>query len=153
MSCTYLAHHELENVVAIIIIIVIIVVITIVIVIVTVIVTVIVNVIIKIIITIDNIIRLLIVCATGEDSSRVDEVHMQHHNLTDEAGVLMQMRSLSGRRKVLHLFINLTRWLHTVHTLCLLPPPPPARLMEPFCRRSPYNGNHLSLSYDAQLAM
>ncbi|KAL0023742.1 hypothetical protein WJX77_000108 [Trebouxia sp. C0004] len=48
------------------------------------------------------------------------------------------MKSLSGRQKVLQLFINLTRWLHTIHTLSLLPPPPPARLLETFFRPSPY---------------
>ncbi|DBB08149.1 TPA: hypothetical protein ACH3X3_008337 [Trebouxia sp. C0006] len=62
-----------------------------------------------------------------------------------------EMKSLSGRRKVLHLFINLTRWLHTVHTLCLLPPPPPARLMEPFHRPSPYAGKHIMVNGVKQL--
>ncbi|DBA94012.1 TPA: hypothetical protein ACH3X1_001664 [Trebouxia sp. C0004] len=52
-----------------------------------------------------------------------------------------EMRTLSGRRKVLQLFINLTRWLHTVHSLDLLPPPPPARLMKAFFRPSPYHVN------------
>ncbi len=68
---------------------------------------------------------------------------MQREYTTVEAGVsVFQMRSLLGRRRVLQLFINITRWLHTVHTLCLLPPPPPARLMKPFFRPSPYNGEH-----------
>ena len=31
------------------------------------------------------------------------------------------MRSLSGWRKILQLFINLTRWLYTVHALRLFP--------------------------------
>lgn len=58
---------------------------------------------------------------------------IQREYTTDEAGVSMiQMRSSLGRRKVLQRFINITRWLHTVHTLRLLPPPPPARLMKPF---------------------
>lgn len=54
------------------------------------------------------------------------------------------MRSLAGRQKVLQLFINLTRWLHTIHILSLLPPPPPARLMKTFFRPSPYNGECVS---------
>ena len=77
---------------------------------------------------------------------RQQGVNKVHPNLTAEAGVLVQMKSLSGRQKVLHLFINLTRWLHTVHTLCLLPLPPPARLMEPFHRRLPYTGKHIMVS-------
>ena len=89
--------------------------------------------------------------ASDEDNTEIGEVRMQHHNLTAEAGVLVQMRSLSGRRKVLHLFINLTRWLHTVHMLCLLPPPPPERLLKPFFRSSPYNGERHCLSYNAVL--
>ena len=55
------------------------------------------------------------------------------------------MKSLSGRQKVLQLFINLTRWLHTIHTLSLLPPPPPARLLDTFFRPSPYIGECPSL--------
>lgn len=55
---------------------------------------------------------------------------------------MIQMRSLLGRRRVLQLFINITRWLHSVHTLSLLPPPPPARLLQPFYRSSPYSGEH-----------
>lgn len=55
------------------------------------------------------------------------------------------MRSLSGRQKVLQLFINLTRWLHTVHALSLLPPPPAAILMKTFFRPSPYSGECPSL--------
>ncbi len=76
---------------------------------------------------------------------------MQHHNGTAEAGVLVQMKSLSGQRKVLHLFINLTRWLHTVHTLHLLPLPLPARLLKHFYRQAPYSGKHQVLSCHAVL--
>lgn len=57
------------------------------------------------------------------------------------------MRSLPGRQKILHLFINLTRWLHTVHTLSLLAPPPAAMLMQSFYRPSPYSGK--CVLYDA----
>ena len=67
-------------------------------------------------------------------------------SITAYTAVLMVMvKSLSGRQKVLQLFINLTRWLHTIHTLSLLPPPPPARIMETFFRPSPYNGEYPSL--------
>ncbi|KAL0032436.1 hypothetical protein WJX77_000530 [Trebouxia sp. C0004] len=48
------------------------------------------------------------------------------------------MVDLPGRQHVVKLFINLVRWLRTVHVLSLLPPPPPARLLEPFMRPSPY---------------
>ncbi|KAL0035830.1 hypothetical protein WJX77_004656 [Trebouxia sp. C0004] len=48
------------------------------------------------------------------------------------------MVDLAGRQHVVKLFINLVRWLRTVHVLSLLPPPPPARLLEPFKRPSPY---------------
>lgn len=68
-------------------------------------------------------------------------VKASQHTAQDDL-CIVQMRSLSGRRKVLQLFINLTRWLHTVHSLCLLPPPPPARLMKAFFRPSPYHGEH-----------
>ena len=34
--------------------------------------------------------------------------------------------------------INITRWLRTIHTLDLLPPPPVALLFETFTRDSPY---------------
>ncbi|KAL0034237.1 hypothetical protein WJX77_004781 [Trebouxia sp. C0004] len=70
-----------------------------------------------------------------------------------------EMRTLSGRRKVLQLFINLTRWLHTVHSLDLLPPPPPARLMKAFFRPSPYHVNSneeqygIPAPYDVQACM
>ena len=36
--------------------------------------------------------------------------------------------------------INITRWLRTIHTLDLLPPPPVALLFETFTRDSPYCG-------------
>ena len=60
------------------------------------------------------------------------------------------MRSLSGRRKVLQLFMNLTQWLHIIHALSLLPPPPPrppppARLMKTFFWPLPYSGECHSL--------
>ncbi len=131
------------------IVIMIIIIIIIIIVVVVVVVVVIIIVLLLLLLLLSIIVLILIACATGEDNSGVSEVHTQHHNLTAEAGVLVQMRSLSGRRKVPHLFINLTRWLHTVHTLCLLPPPPPARLLEPFFWRAPYDGERQSLSYDA----
>ncbi|KAK9830079.1 hypothetical protein WJX72_009646 [[Myrmecia] bisecta] len=53
-----------------------------------------------------------------------------------------EMRSQGGRRKVVELFINITRWIRTVDTLKLLPPPPPAPLAIPFCRPLPYPGIH-----------
>ena len=40
----------------------------------------------------------------------------------------------------MQIMINLTRWLHTIYTLNLLPPPPPAPLFEEFRRPSPYAG-------------
>ncbi|KAK9824557.1 hypothetical protein WJX72_011294 [[Myrmecia] bisecta] len=49
-----------------------------------------------------------------------------------------EIASSLGRRKVINLFINLTRWVHTVHAMGLLPPPPPASLAIPFNRPSPY---------------
>ncbi|KAK9811323.1 hypothetical protein WJX72_001847 [[Myrmecia] bisecta] len=49
-----------------------------------------------------------------------------------------EIASSLGRRKVINLFINLTRWVHTVHAMGLLPPPPPAPLAIPFSRPSPY---------------
>ena len=52
----------------------------------------------------------------------------------------MQMVDLAGRQHVVKLFINLVRWLRTVHVLSLLPPTPPAQLLEPFKRPSPYPG-------------
>lgn len=52
----------------------------------------------------------------------------------------MQMASYTGRQRILKLFINLTRWMRTVHELRLLPSPPPAQLLVPFHRRSPYPG-------------
>ena len=52
----------------------------------------------------------------------------------------MQMVDLVGRQRIVKLFINLVRWLRTVHVLSLLPQPPPARLLEPFTRRSTYPG-------------
>ncbi len=57
----------------------------------------------------------------------------------------MQMVDLVGRQRVVKLFINLTRWLRTVHTLRLLPPTPPAQLLVPFHRLSPYPGDLLML--------
>ncbi|KAK9812851.1 hypothetical protein WJX72_004697 [[Myrmecia] bisecta] len=45
-----------------------------------------------------------------------------------------EMRSQGGRRKVVQLFVNITRWIRTVDALKLLPPPPPAPLAVPFCR-------------------
>ncbi len=57
----------------------------------------------------------------------------------------MQMVDLVGRQRIIKLFINLIRWLRTVHVLRLLPPPPPAPLLVPFNRLSPYSGNLLSL--------
>ena len=36
--------------------------------------------------------------------------------------------------------INITRWLRTIHTLDLLPPPLVALLFETFTRDSPYCG-------------
>ena len=57
----------------------------------------------------------------------------------------MQMVDLVGRQRIVKLFINLIRWLRTVHVLCLLPPPPPAQLFVPFKRLSPYPGNLLIL--------
>ena len=50
------------------------------------------------------------------------------------------MVDLLGRQRIVKLFINLIRWLRTVHELSLLPPPPPAQLLEPFKRPSPYPG-------------
>ncbi len=55
----------------------------------------------------------------------------------------MQMVDLVGRQRIVKLFINLIRWLRTVHVLSLLPPPPPAQLLVPFNRLSPYPGNLL----------
>ena len=54
--------------------------------------------------------------------------------------LVLQIASVSGRRKVVKLFINLTRWVHTVHAMNLLPPPPPAPLADTFSRPSPYPG-------------
>ncbi|DBA97113.1 TPA: hypothetical protein ACH3X1_014884 [Trebouxia sp. C0004] len=62
----------------------------------------------------------------------------EHSPQCPTSAIGCEMKSLSGRQKVLQLFINLTRWLHTIHTLSLLPPPPPARLLETFFRPSPY---------------
>lgn len=69
---------------------------------------------------------------------------MHHEYITDEVGLsMMQMRSLLGRQKVLQLFINITRWMHTVHTLHLLPPTSSYKApLKPFFRPSPYNGEH-----------
>ena len=49
-----------------------------------------------------------------------------------------------GRQRVVKLFINLIRWLRTVHSLRLLPPAPPAQLLVPFYRDSPYPGDILN---------
>ncbi|DBB12481.1 TPA: hypothetical protein ACH3X3_005284 [Trebouxia sp. C0006] len=48
------------------------------------------------------------------------------------------MVDLVGRPRIIKLFINLIRWLRTVHVLRLLPPSPPAPLLVPFNRLSPY---------------
>ncbi|KAL0025669.1 hypothetical protein WJX77_002816 [Trebouxia sp. C0004] len=48
------------------------------------------------------------------------------------------MADLVDRQCIVKLFINLIRWLRTVHVLCLLPPPPLAQLLVPFKRLSPY---------------
>ena len=53
----------------------------------------------------------------------------------------MQMVDMLGRQRIVRLFINLTRWIRTVHVLRLLPPPPPAQLLVPFYRLSPYPGD------------
>jgi len=53
----------------------------------------------------------------------------------------MQMVDMLGRQRIVRLFINLTRWIRTVHVLRLLPPTPPAQLLVPFHRRSPYPGD------------
>ncbi len=53
----------------------------------------------------------------------------------------MQMVDMLGRQRIVRLFINLTRWIRTVHVLRLLPPPPPAQLLVPFHRLSPYPGD------------
>ncbi len=53
----------------------------------------------------------------------------------------MQMVDMLGRQRIVRLFINLTRWIRTVHVLRLLPPTPPAQLLVPFHRLSPYPGD------------
>lgn len=56
------------------------------------------------------------------------------------------MKSPAGRQRILHLFINLTRWLHTIHALSLLAP----LLLPCLCRPStvrPLTG--VSALYDA----
>ncbi len=51
----------------------------------------------------------------------------------------MQATNMAGRLKLVHIMINITRWLRTVKTLSLLPPSPPAPLFEDFSRFFPYN--------------
>lgn len=55
-------------------------------------------------------------------------------------GLVVQMVSPAGRQAVVELFINLTRWVRTIDVLKLLPHPPPAPLLVPFYRQSPYPG-------------
>ncbi|KAL3150158.1 hypothetical protein ABBQ32_000020 [Trebouxia sp. C0010 RCD-2024] len=83
----------------------------------------------------------IIMIATAGECVTVFALNLRHSAQLQPLVGQFEMRSLSGRQKVLRLFINLTRWLHTVHALGLLPPPPPARLLKTFFRTSPYSVN------------
>ena len=49
-----------------------------------------------------------------------------------------QVRDLPGRRRALQTFINITRWVRSVYSLRLLPPPPLLHLLEWETRPSPF---------------
>jgi hypothetical protein len=51
-----------------------------------------------------------------------------------------QARDLPGRCKALLTFINITRWLRTLHCLRVLPPSPTLTLLEEVERPSPFQG-------------
>jgi len=50
--------------------------------------------------------------------------------------VWLQLEANKGH--AFKVFVNLVRWLHTVVRMNLLPPLPPAPLLDKFCRPSPY---------------
>ncbi|KAK9828950.1 hypothetical protein WJX72_002982 [[Myrmecia] bisecta] len=58
----------------------------------------------------------------------------------------MEVASALQRPLAFRILINLFRWARSVHTLNLLPPPPPAALAQPFSRPSPYGVGHVTLT-------
>ncbi|DBA79689.1 TPA: hypothetical protein ACH3X1_008362 [Trebouxia sp. C0004] len=79
----------------------------------------------------------LILFATAADAVSVFALNLCQNARLEPLIPEFVMVDLAGRQHVVK-FINLVRWLRTVHVLSLLPPPPPARLLEPFKRPSPY---------------
>ena len=57
---------------------------------------------------------------------------------------MLQASNLLGRRKVLMMFINIARWVHTVHHLDILPSTP-LKLLHGEVRTSPHDGMDKSL--------
>eukprot|EP00611_Tribonema_gayanum_P032690 TRINITY_DN987_c0_g1_i2.p1 TRINITY_DN987_c0_g1~~TRINITY_DN987_c0_g1_i2.p1 ORF type:complete len:367 (-),score=73.78 TRINITY_DN987_c0_g1_i2:165-1265(-) len=51
-----------------------------------------------------------------------------------------------GRRRALLIFINITRWLRTIHVLRLLPPSPVLPLLQPMPRTSPFPGGSTTMT-------
>ncbi|BDA48582.1 probable crinkler effector protein 8 [Coccomyxa sp. Obi] len=80
----------------------------------------------------------LILIATAGDRCAVYAMELGNDALLTPIIDEFEMKTLLGRRKVVSLFINLTRWVRTVDAMNLLPPPPPAALAVPFSRPSPY---------------
>ncbi|DBB07141.1 TPA: hypothetical protein ACH3X1_011712 [Trebouxia sp. C0004] len=80
----------------------------------------------------------LILFATAADAVRVFALNLHQNARLEPLIPEFVMVDLLGRQRIVKLFINLIRWLRTVHELSLLPPPPPAQLLVPFKRPSPY---------------
>ena len=56
-----------------------------------------------------------------------------------------------GRRETLKYFINLTRWLRTVHEMHLLPPAPSLQMYSEVPRQNPYNQGKCHTAYHVSL--
>ncbi len=56
-----------------------------------------------------------------------------------------QIDSVHGRQQTLQLFINLTRWVRSVHDLHLLPPAPGLEMYTEHQRVNPYSEGKLQL--------
>eukprot|EP00611_Tribonema_gayanum_P023654 TRINITY_DN5017_c0_g1_i1.p1 TRINITY_DN5017_c0_g1~~TRINITY_DN5017_c0_g1_i1.p1 ORF type:complete len:591 (+),score=71.53 TRINITY_DN5017_c0_g1_i1:38-1810(+) len=66
--------------------------------------------------------------------------------------VEFQMGTSQGRRDAILTFINITRWLRTVHELSLLPPRPMLTLLKAVTRPSPYTLGDVMMS-DTEITM
>lgn len=64
--------------------------------------------------------------------------------LNRSSSYLLQVSDLLGRRKLLMTFINITRWIRTLHHLRILPFCP-FRMLQPLTRRSPYDGEETTI--------